>query len=687
MLDLLDDGALQESAERIHEATEPEGAVVVVHGVPGAGRSRVERRLRRDDPQRYVVVHAPDASEPDAALHAALQAAKQMRARSDEIVDRVLGTSEMRSVGALLAKALEEEGDERVLVLRIPPSWSHGPNENERLDFGHHATALLRGFRDAKRLRIVVFTDTDAAHLRSVLRGDAYEAIRLPPPEVRPDALDDVSRWGEYASAATRVRDLLQRTHPRPTAFAVGIAIAVQALRPDARLRPSDLSRGLGSLLEYLDEALWQPHNLRIRDGLQRLATARFSVGTAAALDIGRIPAEHTTLVTKCVAYETEQGFLRMTDTIRAALARSYRQRHLADSSTHAELGRHFESRDGVIDPRSATAATILPWLEATHHFAWGGSTTFDHWIARARKSSRPELFWDRARALSIRDRNWEDSAAVYRECVRLFPQDHYGHHYLAWNLDRAGGSLEEIESSYRRAIQLDADNPWYNSRLVTFLIGTARYGAAEEEWQRALDRLDPQRMRGGEETLVANIHVWVASAWLEAGEVVRARRVFDSIDESLLDSVERLRDIAWRLEDAEEAMALGTSVYPSGVPPEDRWRKPHFVAGHLGDNELTAWYPMRIAGVSTAEVELELAIPSDAPDDREVFGLQVSRKDWLDMSGGIDPDAQRPFWILARYGSVTRVFSNDPGPAPWQRQRQRGSDPLRYLRQWAPRR
>jgi len=49
---------------------------------------------------------------------------------------------------------------------------------------------------------------------------------------------------------------------------------------------------------------------------------------------------------------------------------------------------------------------------------------------------------------------------------------------------DRAVHNHPGAEQAYREAIRLDRTNPWWNGRLVTFLIGQGRLRAARTAWQ-----------------------------------------------------------------------------------------------------------------------------------------------------------------------------------------------------------
>src|SRR6185312_15085800 len=117
------------------------------------------------------------------------------------------------------------------------------------------------------------------------------------------------------------------------------------------------------------------------------------------------------------------------------------------------------------------------------------------------------------------------EAATVYEECMKRFGEDPYSAHYLGFNIDRAGRQaperLPEAERWLRLAVDLDEGNPWWNGRLVTFLIREARYIAARSEWFKAVERIDPENERVRRDSwLASHVHYWVASEWLEQGQV-----------------------------------------------------------------------------------------------------------------------------------------------------------------------
>lgn len=92
-----------------------------------------------------------------------------------------------------------------------------------------------------------------------------------------------------------------------------------------------------------------------------------------------------------------------------------------------------------------------------------------------------------RAAAATLDPEGFEKAADLYRQIVQQFDaKDAYCWEYLAYNLARAqetGGtraSPEEIESSYRRAHQLDLGNPLFHGRLIGFRAARGEFDASD---------------------------------------------------------------------------------------------------------------------------------------------------------------------------------------------------------------
>ena len=292
-------------------------------------------------------------------------------------------------------------------------------------------------------------------------------------------------------------------------------------------------------------------------------------------------------------------------------------------------------------------------------------------------------ILLDRGRALSLQG-HYKLAAAVYSRCLeRLGPDDAYAQHYFGFNLDRAGSSRDQAEQALRRAVELDPSNPWWNTRLVTFLIEQTRFLEARNEWLSAIDRVDPT----GETVerspwLARHMHRWVVSEWLDHAEVEFAREVFEGIPRQIVEQDLVLSRLAQRLADAEEAQALGETIYPPYVPSEERWKGPRVVPQTSADGSaLRAWYPGRIAEANDNTVAVVFATADLDPEKRRVMIRELSADDWK-RAARRPPASAKGFVEIGSYEDGTVIIETlDPRPPDWDRAGRR--DIIRYLSRW----
>jgi tetratricopeptide (TPR) repeat protein len=346
---------------------------------------------------------------------------------------------------------------------------------------------------------------------------------------------------------------------------------------------------------------------------------------------------------------------------------------------THGDLARYHAQLDGT--PNPATSKSVVDWLERAHHLAGAGLDAAQAWSALDLRCR--EFYWDRARALSLQ-RHFEPAAAVYRECLKRFGEnDAYAQHYLGFNLDRAGIRREEAESALRRAVEVDPSNPWWNTRLVTFLIDQVQFLEARRQWLRAIAQVDPTgELVGRDPWMARHMHRWVVTDWLDHGEVELAREAFDSIPRHIVQADPYLSRLGNRLVDAEEAHALGNTVYPPFIPPEERWQGPRLVPDtSTSGSPRRAWYPGRVVQATDDAVVIVFAIPNGDPQGRRVMTRELDAATWK-RAANRPPASATGFIEIGSYENgelVVEVF-DDRLPA-WDRPLQR--DPLRYMGRW----
>lgn len=643
------------------------GAII---GPVGAGKSSVLARLREE--VRTVVVEPPPLRDGDAVFHALAQLAAAAGAADDAYE----ALASVRERAASAARRLSAR-DDVALVLRLPSSWSRlgAVSGRDQLIFRRRAVELLQGLRDAAGLRLVVLATTIDQALDRVL-GLRGRVQHLPAPAVRLGALQDEALWGAYASHARRAADLLGEA-PRATPIAARVLVGCLALGADETSTTHALAAAapLRPLLVLLSDRLARPEHRELAAGLASALAARGELPLDVAERLACLPEEHRPLLRDCVGYQPEAGSLRVTETVRLALGS-------ASPEAHRALAEHYQTLDGQRSLAALDAERARAWLEKLHHLAHGGPETGPRWDEQTRDAR--ELFWDRGRALSIDAQLHRLAAEVYRACVERFQDDAYAWHYLGYNLDRAGVEPLRAEEAFRMAAKLEGDNRWWHSRLVTFLVEQARYADAEEAMRTALAQLDPDGSGVDEDPqLCRDFHGWVATAWLDAGEVGRARRTFDLLPPEIVARDDVLRVLKWRLEDAEEAERLGDSVHPPGVRMDRRWRRPAQIAEQGPDGaRLVEALPARVVAATEEAVTLVVGVAIDGR--HELVRTEITADEWQAANGWCPVERARGYLYLAHYeGGVQRVFAQDEPAPPWKGD-EPAPDRLRHLRGWA---
>ena len=123
---------------------------------------------------------------------------------------------------------------------------------------------------------------------------------------------------------------------------------------------------------------------------------------------------------------------------------------------------------------------------------------------------------------------------------------------------------------------------------------------------------------------------------WLDYGEVQHARSVFDEIPSEIVEKEEDLKILQWRLEDAEEAVA----VYPASTPPSSRWTVPQIPPGEA----LKSWSPGRVVGANKHAVVVVMATVRDGKPQKQVVESSFTAKQWVGAGGWCPPSEAKGF-------------------------------------------
>jgi tetratricopeptide (TPR) repeat protein len=609
-----------------------------VQGDAGSGRRTFLKKLGEADPS-VVVVELLDVDEPDALVAGVLQAAGSI---DDCDWRKNVATAGVLKGASDVARRLCRES--KRLAILIPDGWL-------ARDRASDAGGRLVSIKDAKRLLCLwdgrrghqtVFVTNDEQSLDNSGILIEQPPVRLDRPVARLGALCDDSRWRTYADHAARLSEAIEpEVSLSPIALRLAVAVAALGGASDV----DELSRRIkcGRMsMNYLGmrlQALLQEASLL--PPLRRFLLSRRSIPRLEIQRVTAIPEEHEPLLTECIGYGARRT--RVSAIVREMFNYLLRGVQHEPEETrdeleeaHETLADYHETADGVGAVWDAEGDAVVWWMEKVHHLANAGERCADRWEGLEIPSK--EFYWDRARHYSIYLKDHERAAQIYRQCVVDFPNDDYGWHYLGFNLDRAGINRSEAEEAYREAIRLDLQNPWWNGRLVIFLIFQGRARAARSEWLCAVDRVDRDGSRTQRsEWLARHFYFVVASAWLDTGHPEDARVVLEAVPDHIMKGSLRLVRLGHDILDALEAERLGESVYSSNVPIEQRWHAPRYLKEKLGSADLCQWFPGRIASTNEDDVRVVYAVPQDPENERRVVEATISREDWASWDGWDD--------------------------------------------------
>ena len=500
-------------AERVLVAAR-KGEAAYVEGPVGSGRNALVERLRAETDA--VVVDLLPLEEADAPAVAFVELCGHVPA-GDRPSRGHGAEAELRDAGVRLSAMLRD--GKRILVLRVPDSWKGIETAATVVNaVPSRAAALLHGLFAGGAGVVLV---SDAAITAERLGFYPRVRILLPAHLVELESLRDFE-WGPYDDFFERV---IRSTKRPRTASPLAWRLAVGATALGAG--DDDVGAALRSTLPIPE--LTGLVRDRIRESRSLVETvARFLAvrrpvdATAVASLTGARP-DVLPLLTMCIGYGATT--VRVTPLVRTHLQRELPISSVQLASTHAALAAHYKAADGASSPVALDPPRTRAWCEKVHHLGHAGSSSADSWAQQTLPS--PEFYWDRARRLSIAERNFGSSAAVYKGCTDAFPEDDYAWHYFAWNLHRARGATIEVEAAYRRAVEIAPENPWWNARLVTFLAATGQPRESREAWKSAVERVDPE----GEQVRVGpwlsnNFHLWVCREWIRAGRPAWAAHV-----------------------------------------------------------------------------------------------------------------------------------------------------------------
>lgn len=523
-----------------------EGRSVQVTGPSGSGRTTLCEELRQSGD--VVLMDLLPAYDVDCAAVATVEAMAILRGAKIEASRS--GKPDYHLTGKQIANAARDE--HKFLIVRLPASWStsatiYGPSEGgaESTQDGNEQTWIknaarwLGGLLDSG-IPIGIVSDVALQHGEFGFKPTHQK--QLAPCRVDLENLIDVA-WGSYRSAYS---DLLREVEdefvasPIEWRLAVGlVALGEPIYSIKKTLRESVL---LASLAEKFASILQQLPNLL--DSVRGFIHIRRPMQIGDAVKLFDVPVDHHPLFAECLAYGSD-GVVHIASALRNRLAKIMGVWPGTDPLWQDKIAEAYQNLDGAPEPSALSFDQARAWCEKNHHAAYG--QVGDLWDSQ--EHLWPEHYWERGRSLSFR-KDYEQAADTFLDCTLAFPEDQYSWHYLAWNLYRAGGPGDAVEMAYRKAIDLDPSNAWWNSRLITFFIETKQFSLARDEWRRAVGRVDPggERMRGNP-WLGTVFYRWVADAWVKAEQFNNARETIALVPSNIISQFFGLLKLKLRLD------------------------------------------------------------------------------------------------------------------------------------------
>ncbi len=509
-------------AERAAKAV-MRGESVYVEGPVGAGRTSLVEALRCHAPDQAAVVELLPISEADAAGVALLEAASHL-AEVDAPKWETGSERELHTLAQQIGDRLRDSG--KFLILRIPDSWQEAefsPRTGDVLPL--RARSVLSGFLVSGVSLIVV---ADAALTPSHFGYHPAQRFQLPRHVVPARSLEHAS-WGDYRDAFERVCSITTSLTASPLAWRLAIGCVALGAATKAVLERLAVAIPLPPLSALMAKCIRRSIDVALP--LMRFLAVRRPLQREAVAALTKISDAHLPLLTECIGYGDH--LTRVSPVVRGLLSRGKQSDTTVSSDDHQTLASHYADSDGAASPTGLPPVELRAWSERVHHLALCANDTNVGWDALDLPA--PSFYWDRGRFLSVTKRDFGAAARVYKQCVSQFPEDDYSWHYWAFNLHRARGATRDVDRGYRKAIELNVENPWWNRRLVEFLIREGALEAARDEWRLALDRVDPDGTQVRRSPWLAyNFHLGVCRAWMSTGRHRAASSVLGLVPRQL---------------------------------------------------------------------------------------------------------------------------------------------------------
>ena len=648
---------LKERVGAIENELRAPGAKLAIRAAIGAGRHTIVQRL--STAMDLAVVEFPSFDDLDAPLHGLVQLASHA-GTVEMVLDGAAG--DLLQKTGVAAQALADA--DRAVVVLLPVPRAGNPREADA-STRRHIEQMLAALVGVRSLRLAVLATPGTR-----LRHGFTRTIELAAPMIGAQQIHANELPGEFGAAARALASWMAKVDWASTPLEARLQVGLIALGEP----PEGVALRLEALARKMIQQLGRWPSLAV--AVHRLLLARRALPIAEVPAVSGVEPRWQPLLTACIGYGDDK--VRVPEVTRQVLLDALKASTTVLEDAHTALAQYHESLDGARSLRGLGEDQAINWLEKVHHLALGGAACATRW-AEQEPAGREQL-WERARHLSRELRQFQDAAQLYQVCIARFGVDPYSSHYLAYNLDRSRGELEQIRRGYACAAAEDPENPWWQQRWIRFLIAHGTLAEARAAWQHAIRSIDPDgtRLRNSP-WLALNLHFWVARRWLAVGRLDDARQVLSEVPERWLAQEAELRELVQVLTAQEQSLALGESVYPASTPVEARWHHPRSLRPVRSGRRLIAWAPGRVVEARPTAVTVVVA-----PTPDEAQQLTFDADSWRRLAGEPAEDADG-FFELGSYEGGEQVVRLVPDDGDGARLDLEEAELLARVTTWTP--
>jgi tetratricopeptide (TPR) repeat protein len=550
------------------------------------------------------------------------------------------------------------------VIVLMPVPRAGNPREADAAT-RRHIEQMLDVLVSVTSLRVAVLATPGTR-----LRDGFTRTIELAAPKIGALQINANELPGEFGAAARVLASWMAKADWASTPLEARLQVGLIALGE----RPEGVALRLEALARKMTQQLGRWPSVAV--AVHRLLLARRALPVAEVPAVSGVEPRWLPLLTACIGYGDDK--VRVPEVTRQVLLDALNASTAELADAHTALAHYHESLDGVRSLRGLGQDQAINWLEKVHHLALGGAGCVTKW--NEQEPAGREQLWERARYLSRELHQFQDAAQCYQTCIATFGDDPYSSHYLAYNLERARGGLDQIRRGYAYAAAEDPENPWWQQRWIRFLIAHGTLAEARAAWQQAIRSIDPDgtRLRNSP-WLALNLHFWVARRWLAVGRLDDAREVLSEVPARWLDQESELRELVQILTAQEQSLVLGESVYPASTPVAARWHHPRSLRPVRSGRRLVTWAPGRVVEARPTAVTVVIA-----PTPEEAQQLTFDAESWRRLAGEPAEDADG-FFELGNYEGGEQVVRLVPDDGEGARLELEDAELLARVSTWSP--